>query len=183
MSKIKSISGPNKEEVWEKLSEDINGKISYSISNGRKIEAMYNEIPLVFEYYTMMAGKIPISYTRIRAVLKDVEGFRFKITNRSELNTIGEKLDMKEVVELDDSLKERFIIKTNKSEKIKGIITNKDIMEILNSYQRFVLEIRTIEGSLEGEEELVFRTLGIIKNIDKLKELYNTICKTLDYII
>ncbi|MBU5226173.1 hypothetical protein [Clostridium senegalense] len=184
MNRIKSISGPNKEEVWEWVSDKINGKITVSANKGRKIEAKYKKWPIVMEYYTMMAGNIPISYTRVRATFTNIDGFKFKITNRNNLNTIGEDLDMKKFTELDKELIEQFIIMTNNVQGIKPILENKYIMDTLSSYNKFVLEIKELDdcGKSLGEysNEIVFRTSGIIKNGEQLKQLYNTVCKTLD---
>lgn len=186
MNRLKSIFGPTVDEVWEKLCDQINGEIvSKGIWKDKRIEGKYKCWTIILDCYTIMAGQTPMTYTRIRVPFINVDDFRFKVYNKNILNTIGKEVDMEEMKTENEEFDNNYIIKTNNIEKMKTIISKEKIFDIIARQKKINLEIRDDEGKFGVEfpqniDEIYFHTLGIIKDGERLKDLYNLFCELLD---
>ena len=183
MSRINSISGPCIEEVWEKVSKEIGADININ-SRGIKINKKYDGTDIVLEYYTMDAGSIPITYTRIKSNFKSLNNFKFKICNRNELNSKCNELDIEEYSTENAIIDNELIIKTNEKEIVKKIVKDKNIINVLMKYRNFIFQCNQCDKIDKNQGmfnfEVSFRTLGIIKNGIELKEMYSLICNTIN---
>ena len=73
---------------------------------------------------------------------------------------------------------EEFIIQGNNPDQIRKLFANPTIRQLIQAQPSITLEVKDDEGWFgeifpEGVDELHFQVLGIIKEIDRLKALYD----------
>lgn len=182
MNRLKSIFGQTVDEVWEKLCKQINGEIvDRGMWKDKRIEVKYKCWTIILDCYTIMAGETPMTYTRIRAPFINLDDFRFKIYNKNILNSIGKE----EIKTENEDFDNNYIIKTTNVEKMNIILSKEKIFNIILKQKEINLEIRDDEGKFGVEfpknvDEIYFHTLGIIKDGERLKDLYHLFCELLD---
>src|SRR5439155_25860511 len=77
---LRRIFGPSKEEVWQRLADQIGGQIiDRGFFRGKRFEANVGEWTVTLDVYTESNGETTASYTRIRAPYVNRDGFRFRI--------------------------------------------------------------------------------------------------------
>ena len=94
---------------------------------------------------------------------------------------------MEEIKTENEDFDNNYIIKTTNVEKMNIILSKEKIFNIIFKAKRAInLEIRDDEGKKFGVEfpknvdEIYFHTLGIIKDGERLKDLYHLFCELLD---
>lgn len=178
MSVFKKMFGPSQEEVWSQFAEEIDGEfVNQGAWKSKKIITSFENWDIIIDTYTVSSGKSSTTYTRIRAPYINKGDFRFKINRSSVFSNIGKTFGMQDVVIGDPDFDENFIIKGNDEEKIREIFLSDKIRELISSQKRIDLEIKDDEGRFgtkfpDNVDELYYQTGGIIKDIEKLKELY-----------
>ena len=80
---------------------------------------------------------------------------------------------------------EKFIIKGNDEAKLIELFSSDKIRELISSQDNIYLEVKNDEGWFgtdfpEGVDELYFQTMGVIKDIERLKSLYMLFALVLD---
>jgi hypothetical protein len=91
-------------------------------------------------------------------------------------NGLGKILGMEDINIGHEEFDEDFIIKSNSEEKVKRLFSNESIRALIQDQPQINLEIKDDEGFFkahfpEGVDELCFHVVGVIKDIDRLKEL------------
>lgn len=178
MSIFKKMFGPSQEEIWSQFAEEIDGEfVNQGAWKTKKIITNFENWDIIIDTYTVSSGKSSTTYTRIRAPYINKDDFRFKINRSSVFSNIGKTFGMQDVLIGHPDFDENFIIKGNDEEKIREIFLSDKIRELISSQKRIDLEIKDDEGRFgtkfpDNVDELYFQTGGIIKDIDKLKELY-----------
>ncbi|HWB13703.1 MAG TPA: hypothetical protein VG826_31045 [Pirellulales bacterium] len=85
--------------------------------------------------------------------------------------------------EFDDA----YIIKGNDEDKLRRLFGDPRIRQLIEQQPRIHLSIQDDEGWFkakfpEGVDELLFREIGIIKDINRLKALYDLFAEVLDHL-
>ena len=178
MSILKEIFGPSKEEIWRQFSEEIDADfIDNGFWKGKKIVAKFENWTVTLDTYTQSSGKSSTTYTRIRAPYVNKDGFNFKIYKSGLFSSIGKVFGMQDVEIGYPEFDEDFIIKGNDKTKLKELFSSDKIRELIVSQDRIHLEVKDDEGWFgtefpEGVNELYFQTIGVIKDVERLKSLY-----------
>lgn len=178
MSIFKKIFGPSQEEVWSQFAEEIDAEfVNEGVWKKKKIIANFENWNITIDTYTVSSGKNSTTYTRIRAPYINKDDFRFKIYRSGVFSNIGKTFGMQDVPIGDPEFDENFIIQGNDEEKLREIFLIDKIREFISSQNRIHFEIKDDEGRFgtkfpDNVDELYFQAAGIIKDIEKLKELY-----------
>ncbi len=179
------LFGPSKKEVWEQLSKEIQGGyIDGGFWTGSKVQAHVGNWIVLFDTYTVSTGKTSTTYTRIRAPFKNLENFYFKIYRKGVFSDLGKLLGMEDIIVGCSEFDDDFIIKGNNEEKIVQLFSNEKIREVLELQASISLEIKDDEGFFSNHfpsnvDELYFTVVGVIKDIERLKELYELFAEVL----
>lgn len=179
------LFGPSKREVWQQLAGEI--QADYVIKGfwgGDRVEAHVDNWIVVLDTYTVSTGKSSITYTRMRAPFVNLDNFYFKIYRSGFFSGLGKMLGMEDISIGCEEFDEDFIIKSNSEEKVKQLFLNDSIKELIQNQPKISLEIKDDEGFFknhfpEGVDELYFQVTGVIKDIDRLKELYELFSEVL----
>lgn len=186
MGLMRDISGPSKDEVWEALCGEIGAEfINGGFWTGSKVKGKAGEWTIILDTYTVSTGKSSITYTRMRAPYINPDGFKFKIYRAGVFTEVGKWLGMQDINIGVPSFDDNFVIKGNKEDKVKGLFDNERIRNLLELQPSVYLEVKDDEGIFgpefpEGVDELYFQVAGVIKDVERLKNLYNLFSEVLN---
>lgn len=179
------LFGPSKKEIWQQLADEIQADyINNGFWSGDRVEAHIDNWIVVLDTYTVSTGKSSITYTRMRAPFTNFSNFYFKIYRAGFFSGLGKILGMEDINIGYDEFDEDFVIKSNDEEKIKQLFSDKTIRDLIEMQPQINLEIKDDEGYFfkhfpEGVDELYFQVTGVIKDIERLKELYELFAEVL----
>jgi len=178
MGLLREIFGPSKEEVWARLSDEIEADfVDGGFLRGDKIIAKVKEWVITLDTYTVSNGKTSTTLTRMRAPYVNKDGFRFKIYRKGFFSNFGKLFGLQDIEVGFSEFDEEFIIKGNDTEKLSKLFSNSKIRELIQLQRDISLEVKDDEGWFgtefpQGVDELYFQVYGIIKDVDRLKNLY-----------
>ena len=179
--------GPSKDEVWRQLSQEIGAEFvegGFWASTGSKVQAHVG--PWIV---TLDVGKSDEDgkslVTRLRAPYVNPEGFRFTIYRKSVFSDLGKILGMQDIEVGDPDFDEAFIIKGSDESRVRELFANPKIRQMIQAQPKIRLDVKDSEGWFgptfpEDVDELHFQVLGVIKDIELLKALFNLFAAVLD---
>ncbi|MBU3110218.1 DUF3137 domain-containing protein [Clostridium lacusfryxellense] len=179
------LFGPSKKEVWEQLSREINADyIEGGFFKGGVVKAHVDNWIVMFDTYSVGSSNNVRTYTRIRAPFKSMDSFYFKIYRKGLFSDLGKLLGMQDISvgygEFDDD----FIIKGNNEELLIKLFSNEKIRELLELQKSIYLEVKDDDGFFINQfssnvDELYFVVNGVIRDIERLKDLYELFAEVL----
>lgn len=175
---LRSLFGPSKKEVWSQLAEQISGNFVNGGFMGRdKVVANTGQWTITLDTYTVSTGKSSVTYTRMRAPYVNKDGFRFTIYRSGFFTAVGEMLGMSDIKIGDPAFDEAFVIKANSEEKVRSLLSDANIQMLMGAQPRIRVQVKDDEGWFgaqfpQGVDELCFVAVGIIKDLDLLRALF-----------
>lgn len=186
MGLLREVFGPSQKEVWDKLANEIEAEfVDGGFWRGSKVVARVKEWTITLDKYAVSTGKTTVVYTRMRAPYVNKDGFRFRIYRKGIFSEIGKLFGMQDVEVGYPSFDEDFIIKGNDTQKLVELFSNSRIRELIELQPQIYFEVKDDEGWFgaqfpEGVDELYFQVTGIIKDVERLKTLYNLFAEVLN---
>jgi hypothetical protein len=179
--------GPDKDEVWRQLSQEIGAEFvegSFWASTGSKVQANVGPWIVTLDVGTSDEdGKSPV--TRLRVPYVNPEGFRFSIYRKGFFSELGRLLGMQDIEVGDPEFDEAFIIKGNDESKVVRLFSDTRIRQMIQAQPKIRLDVKDSEGWFgptfpEDVDELRFQVVGVIKDVDRLKSLFDLFAAVLD---
>ena len=186
MGLVRKLFGPSREEIWRQLSAEIGGRyVEGTFWKGEKVEATHNEWTVTLDTMVVSTGKVVVVYTRIRAPYVNPDGFRFRIYRKSVFSGIAKALGMQDIEVGHPTFDEHFIIKGNDEAKLRELFSRPEIRALIEQQPDIHFGVKDDEGWLgttfpEGVDKLEFLVTGIIKDVARLKLLYELFAETLE---
>jgi len=188
MSILRDLFGPSRDEIWQQFAAAVGGNMTEGGFWGRgKVEAAHGQWIITLDTYTVSTGKSSITYTRMRAPYVNPEGFQFTIYRRGIFSDIGKWLGMQDVEVGEPQFDEDFIIKGNDEAKLRRLFADAKLRELISAQPDIHFCVKDDEDRFWGGrnfppevDELYFRVTGVIKDMDRLKLLYDLFSETLD---
>lgn len=183
---LRNIFGPSKDEVWRQLSSEIGAEfVEGGFWQGDKVQARVKEWTITLDNYTVSAGRNVVTYTRMRAPYVNKDGFRFKLYRKGLLSGLGKKLGMQDVEVGVPEFDRDFIIQGNDEGKIRTLFSDSTIRRLIQSQPDIQLEVKDDEGWFgasfpQGVDELYFQVIGTVKDVERLKLLYELFAEVLN---
>ena len=178
--------GPSKDEVWRQLSQEIGAEfVEGGFWKGKKVQSHVGPWTVTLDTYTDSSGESSTTYTRMRAPYINPEGFRFTIYRKGLFSGLGKLLGMQDIEVGDLEFDEAFIIKGNDESKVYALFANPKIRQMIQAQPKIRLEVKDSEGWFgprfpEDVDELHFLAVGVIKDIERLKALFDLFAAVLD---
>jgi len=189
MSTLRKLFGPFKDDVWKQLATEINANyIDGSFLKGSKVQATAGEWTITLDTYVVSTGKSTIPYTRMRAPYVNLDGFRFKIYRKGLFSNLGKWLGMQDVPVGYPEFDEQFIIQGNDETKLRMLFDNETIRQLIEYQPSISLEVKDDAGWLasnqfpENVDQLTFVVVGVIKDLERLKRLYELFAEILNHL-
>ena len=189
MGFLRSIFGPSKDEIWTQIARDIGGQYEDGGFFGRDIlRYRSGEWEISLDTYTVSTGKSSTTYTRMRAPFANKDGLYFKIYREGFFSSIGKFFGMQDIQIGDTYFDEGFVIKGNNEEKIRLLLNDPKLKELIQAQPDISFQIRDDEGWFgshfpEGVDELYFQCYGVLKDEKLLKNLFDVFSVALERLV
>jgi hypothetical protein len=186
MNSLRKWFGPNKREVWKKLSGEIGANyVAGGFWKGDRVQASHGEWTITLDTYTVSTGKTVIIFTRMRAPYVNPDRFRFTIYRRNFFSDIAKFFGMQDIEVGYRDLDRDFIIKGTDAAKVRSLFDNAKIRELIMAQPQIHLTVKDNDGAFGASfphdaDELCFHVGGIIKDEERLKLLFELFAETLD---
>lgn len=176
----------NQINFWQEFAKQTNGtfKEGYSWrSDSNTIE--YKNWKIIFDNYTLWSGKYSTQMTRVVAPITLTDNFKFEIYREGFIRKI-EKLFGAQDVEISyPEFDKAFTIKSNNEFKIKTLLRNKEIRNLLESQKEVNIQISDQEGIWENklperEYELSYYMDDEVDDMEILKSILKVFKLILD---
>ena len=186
MGGLRSMFGPSRKEIWRQLSSEIDARyVDGGFWKGDKVQATHDEWIVTLDTYAVSTGKTTIVFTRMRAPYVNPGGFRFTVYRKGMFSGIGKMLGMQDIEIGDESFDQDFIVKGNDEARVRELLSTQKIRELIAGQRDIHFTVKDDEGWFgatfpEGVDELHFHVVGVIKDVERLKVLYELFAETLD---
>jgi len=174
--------GPNKDEVWRQLSREVGAEfVEGGFWKGNKVQVCVKPWTITLD---VLSGE-DCSFTRIRAPFVNPEGFRFTIYRKTFFSDLGKFMGMQDIEVGDPEFDEAFIIKGNDEARVRILFADARLRKLVQDQPTIRLEVKDSEGWFgpkfpENVDELHFQVLGVIKDVDRLKALFDLFAAVLE---
>ena len=178
--------GPSKEEIWRQLCTELGAEyVQGGFWNRDKVQATHDEWTITLDTYVVSTGKTVMHFTRLRAPYVNPDHFRFTIYRRGLFSEIAKWLGMQDIVVGHEDFDRDFIIKGTEETKLRALFDNPKLRELIAAQPKIHLTVKDNEGRWGTDfpadtDELCFHVGGIIKDLERLKLLFELFAETLD---
>ena len=133
----------------------------------------------------MSTGKSSVTYTRLRAPYVNADGFRFTVYREGLFSRIGKFFGMQDVEVGYPEFDRDFIIKGNSPERLQALFSNPRVRSYLHAQPDVYFTVKEDEGWFgpsfpDGVDELYFQVTGVIKDVPRLKALFEMFAEVLN---
>lgn len=186
MGLLRQVFGPSKEEIWSQLSREIGAEYKEDgFFKAGRLVLSHRQWEITLDTYTMHTGKSNITYTRMRAPYVNRDGFRFRIYRKNVFSGIGKLFGVQDVEVGDAFFDDQFIIQGEPEHLVRSLLTNAMVRQLIQSQKDIHFQIKDDEGWFkksfpEGVDELYFEVVGVIKDRERLKNLFDLFSLVLD---
>lgn len=179
MDILREIFGPSKDEIWSQLSQEIGADYQPDgFFKSGKVVLTHRQWQITLDTYVVSTGKTHVTYTRIRAPYVNPDGFRFNIYREGIFSWIGKLFGMQDIEIGDSFFDEDFVVQGSSEDVVKHLLGNSTIRALIQSQPDIHFQVKDDEGWFlqvfpDGVDELYFQTYGVIKDKQRLKELFD----------
>jgi len=186
MNLMRRLFGPSRKEIWTKLSQEMHGRyVAGGWGTGDKVQVEHNDWTLTLDTYAVSTGKVVIIFTRMRAPFVNPSRFRFRVYRKSIFSGIGKLFGMQDITVNDPPFDDDFIVQGSDEFRVRQLLSSPKLRELISAQKDISFEVKDDEGWFgtkfpDGVDELYFAVAGVIKDVDRLKLLYDLFAETLD---
>lgn len=186
MGVLRKWFGPSREEIWRQLCAEIGAEyVEGGFMKRDKVQVTHGEWTVTLDRFAVSTGKVVVVFTRMRAPYVNPSGFRFSVRRRGLFTDIGKWFGMQDVSVGHESFDHDFIVQGNDRDKLVELFANPKIRALFEAQPSIHLEVKDDEGLFgakfpEGVDELRFTVHGIVKDLERLKQLFDLFAETLD---
>ena len=183
---LRKLFGPSKDEIWSLLAQQIGGEFTPGEGwTGRsRVDAQVGQWVVTLDTFVVSTGKSTITFTRMRAPFVNRDGFRFTITRAGVFSPVARVLGFQDVEVGDAAFDKAFVVKSNDEPRVRTFLADPDLRARLALQPSLTLSVLDDEGWFgakfpEGVDELKFHTVGVIKDLVRLQQLFELFAATL----
>jgi hypothetical protein len=176
---LRKLFGPSHKEIWYILAQSIGAEFDPGgWTRAARVSAEVGEWTVTLDTYTVSNGKTSTTFTRMRAPYVNRDGFRFVMYHETVFSGLGRMLGMQDITVGDAAFDAAFVVKSSNPHQARRFLADPDLRRRLIEQAKHVrLEVKDDEGWFtatfpEGVDELVFTTVGVIKDLDRLHALF-----------
>ena len=183
---FRALFGPSKKEIWRQLAAEIEGTFTDGgWRRSDRVEATHEQWIVTLDTYVVSTGRTTIVFTRMRAPFVNPNGFRFTVSRRNVFTGIATWLGAQDVTVGYEPFDTDFVIKGTDERLLRELFAGERLRELLEKQPNVRFTVKDDEGWFatkfpEGVDELCFEVVGVIKDIELLKALYDLFAETLD---
>ena len=189
MEIFRSLFGPSRDEIWTALRVQIGGEvIPGTLWKGERLQVAVREWTVTLDEYQVpvMVGKVhtSVTHTRMRAPFPNPSGFRFSIHRSNVFSYLGTLLGMQDIQVGHPEFDAAFVIKGNDETAVQRLCSSERLRALVMAQSKFQLSVQDDDGWFgakypEGTDVLVFDVADRIREVERLKGLYDVFAETL----
>jgi hypothetical protein len=178
--------GPNKDEVWRELSRAIGAEfVEGGFWKGNKVQAHAGPWTVTLDTYSVHTQHSHVTYTRVRAPYVNTDGFRFTVYRKGLFTDLGKLLGMQDVEVGDPDFDEAFVVKSSDEARVQTLLADPRLRSLIQAQPQIRLAVKDGEGWFGPKfppdvDELHFQVIGVIKDVRRLKGLFDLFAAVLD---
>lgn len=186
MTFLRTLFGPSKEEIWRQFAAETGASfVPGGFWKGDKIEATHGPWTVALDTFAVSTGKATVVYTRMRAPYVTPDGFHFTVYRKGLFSEVGKWFGMQDVTVGFEDFDREFVIKGNDEEKLRRLFSSQKIRELIAAQPDIHFSVEDDDGGWTkmfpaGVDELRFQVAGVIKDLERVKLLYELFAETLD---
>ncbi len=140
------------QNFWQQFAKETGGAFKEGYSwHSDSVSIEYKNWKIVFDNYTLWSGKYSSEMTRVIVPIYLTDNFKFEIYRESFVRKI-ENLFGAQDIKIDyPDFDKSFTIKSNNEFKIKTLLRNKEIRNLIISQKDVNIQISSYKGVWEGE--------------------------------
>jgi hypothetical protein len=167
------IGRQRREAAWQQFAQEIGGQfIQGGLFRNSKVQAHIHQWTLTLDTYSVPSGDSSTTYTRITAPLQNKGGLQFTIFREGLVAKLDKKLGMKDleigVPDFDDA----FVIQGSDQNKVSALLAGAKIRQLIQEQRSITLALK--------EDSLRFHTQGVIRDVPRLKSLFELFSEVLN---
>lgn len=188
MGLLRSLFGPSKGEIWEQLCHEVDGQfVGGGFFKGSKAILSHGGWDFTLDTFSSGNQNSRTTYTRLRAPYVNRDGFRFEVYREGLFSGICRLFGMQDIVVGVPQFDDDFVIKGNDKSKLRELFSKSALRRLVQAQPRIHLSVKDDEGWFgahfpDGVDQLQFTCVGVITDIDRLRDLYDLFAVTLDHL-
>ena len=178
---VRSLFGPRRDDVWQALASEINARHEPGgWWRGGRVVSSVGPWQITLDVF----ATDDTSYTRIRAPFANPSGFRFRVYRTTIFSGLAKMLGGQDILIGDPAFDDAFIIQGNDEPRVRALLSDPQLRALIAAQPRIMLEVKDDDGWFgatfpQGTDELKFTCLGVIKDVDRLRLLFDLFAATL----
>ncbi len=186
MGILREMFGPSKDEIWRQLCNEIGADfVEGGFWRGNKVQARVKQWTVTLDIYTVSSGHSHQNFTRLRAPYVNADGFRFLVYRAGFFTDLGKMFGMQDVEIGSPEFDREFVIKGSDEARLRQFFSYERIRSLLQAQPEVRFEVVDDEGWFgadfpEGVDELRVQVQGIVKDLGRLKQLFELFSVALD---
>ena len=154
-----------RDAAWKRFATEIGAEfIEGGLFRTSKVQAHINDSAVVLDSYSVSSGDSSTTYTRIRAPFQNKDGFQFTLFRTGLVSKIDKALGAQDIEIGDADFDRDFTIQSNNESKVRALFASLSIRQLIQAQRSIRLRLK--------ENELHFEVQGIIKDLERLKSLF-----------
>lgn len=167
------ITRRQRDNAWRQLANELGAEfISGGALHSSKVLAHVRQWTLTLDTYSVPSGDSSTTYTRLRSPLQNKDGFQFTLFREGLIGKLEKVLGAQDIEIGVEDFDHDFVIQGNNEPRLRALLLDVKIRQLIQGQ-------RSIKLSLKGEE-LRFEAQGVIKDVPRLKSLFELFGELLD---
>lgn len=186
MASLRERFADQENALWKKLSDELGGKLTDEKgARHDKVVAQVGSWTVTLDQHSEAGYRSEHIYTRLRAMFVNPDGLRFAVSHQSVFNNIGKLVGMQDIQVAHEPFDKMFLIQGSDPDKIKVLFDDDKLRELVKLEPNVHLQVRDagswFEDYFKDEiDELVLEVEGEVKDLHRLKRLFDLFARTLD---
>lgn len=184
---LRALFGPSRREIWQQFCAQTGSNyVEGGFARSDKVEATHGPWTVTLDTYVVPTGKSTVTFTRMRAPYVNPDSFRFTVYQKGIFTEIAKLFGLQDVEVGYPEFDHAYVIKGNDEQKLRRLFSNENIRRLISAQPNIYFSVKDDEARLwgknfpDGVDELYFKVIGVIKDIERLKLLYDLFSETLD---
>ncbi|MBK8101291.1 MAG: DUF3137 domain-containing protein [Planctomycetes bacterium] len=175
----------HRKDVWQKLAGELGGRFTAGTwRQGMRVDVEHGAWTVTLDAFVVMAGKVPVPFTRLRAPFLNKEHWRLKIYRSGLFSEIGKFFGMQDLEVGSVQFDRDFVIKTNDERLARAFCADAALRAGLSGQKQVTLSVEDHEGWFTrfppDTDELRLVVPGHLTDLERLRQLFELLADGLD---
>lgn len=169
---ISQMRRRQRDEAWRQFASEIGAEfMEGGFFRSSKVQAHVSKWTVTLDTYSVSSGDSSETYTRMKSSIQEQDGFWFNIFRTGLVAKLDKALGVQDIEIGDADFDQGFTIRSNNESKVRALFSNLKIRQMIQAERSMTMAIR--------KNELRLETRGVIKDLERLKSLFELFRETL----